>query len=183
MPLDIGVGILSAVFISHAFDLPLSASLIALGIGAALLPDIDVITALWGRWRHREITHYPIVYVPIIMAVYIFFGSAYGTMLLLGVGIHLIHDTVGIGWGISWFWPFTDRRFLFLPAAGRMKRYGLFMSWLPKDQSKINEQINIMDDALPEGWVTHYYLRPSLLGAIEYGCLLLSLIVLYFSQS
>ncbi|MDB4992469.1 MAG: hypothetical protein JWL75_714, partial [Parcubacteria group bacterium] len=76
---------------------------------------------------------------------------------------------------------FTNRRFLFLPAAGRMKRYGLFMSWLPEDQKIIAEQNKIMDAAVPDGWVTHYYFKPSILGAIEYGVLVVSLVALYFS--
>jgi membrane-bound metal-dependent hydrolase YbcI (DUF457 family) len=179
MPFDIGVGIFLAIYISHLFNEPLTLTLILLGIGAALLPDVDIMTMLWGRWRHREITHYPVVYIPIVALVYLVFGAPYGTLLVLGVLIHLLHDTVGIGWGISWLWPLTNRRFLFLPAAGRMKVFGLFMSWLPKDQQKIDEEMNARNANLKEDWITHYYLRPSLLGAIEYGMLVLSLLVLY----
>jgi hypothetical protein len=174
MPLDIGVGILLALFTAHVFAITATWHVIAFGIIAALLPDIDIITLAWGTWRHRELTHYPLVYVPLTVLVYLAFGSAYAFLFFGCVFAHLVHDTLGIGWGISWFWPFTKRRFLFLPEKGRRARYGWFMTWLPE------EQVHIIEDSSPHHWVITYYLRPSVLGAIEYGVLLIGIAALIF---
>ena len=172
MPLDIGFGILLTLLVTHLFNIQITGSLLLLGIAFALLPDIDVVTMLWGKWKHREITHYPIVYIPIVLLVYIFFGPLYATLLFVCVYAHLIHDTFGIGWGITWFWPFTHRRFLLLPESGRRKRYGWFMTWLPVEQKNIIEEPSDMH------WITKYYFRPSILGMIEYGVLGIAVIIL-----
>jgi hypothetical protein len=174
MPLDIGVGILLSLFILHTFAAALTPQLLLLSIIAALLPDIDIVTKVWGQWQHRKLTHYPAVYLPLVLIVYLLFGTSYATLLFLGVFLHLVHDTVGIGWGVSWLWPFTKRRFLFFPEKGRRKRYGWFMSWLPENQK------NIIEDQAEHNWVVAYYLRPSVLGAIEYGFLLVSILFLFF---
>ena len=165
MPFDIGVGIFISLTVSRIFGVSLTPMLILICISAALLPDIDLVTVLWGRWRHRELTHYPIVYGPLIFFIHVLAGPLYATIAFLGVFIHLIHDTVGIGWGVSWFWPLTNRRFLFFPEKGRRTRYGWFMTWLPENQYKIIEEPS------SQHWIVRYYLRPNTLGAIEYGFL------------
>ncbi len=175
MPLDIGVGIFISLFVSHIYNVGITPLLVLICIAAALLPDVDIITALWGRWQHRELTHYPAFYIPFIAATYLFSGPLYATILFLGVYLHLLHDTVGIGWGISWFWPFTTRRFLFFPERARRKRYGWFMTWLPKDQH------TIIEEPSSHHWLVTYYLKPSVLGTIEYGFLILSIISLYIA--
>jgi len=177
MPLDIGVGILISILVAHQFSIPLDPILIVLGIGASLFPDIDIITKLWGRWRHRELTHYPFAYVPVLFVVYLLVGPMYTSLLLLGVFAHLIHDTIGIGWGVSWFWPLTRRRFLFFPEKGRRRRYGWCMTWLPEERKKI------IEDPVVHNWVITYYLRPSILGAVEYGVFFIAIItlIIYFT--
>ena len=146
MPLDIGIGILLALGAAEFFGVQATPWLIAFGIAAALLPDIDIITIpLLGRWHHRTHTHFPIVYVPLFILAFLVVEPLYATIFTLGVFAHLIHDTFGIGWGIAWIWPFSKRKFLLFPAKDRRERFG---------------HIN---------WIKQYYFRPNPLAYIEYG--------------
>lgn len=154
MPLDIGVGILLSLGVAEYFGVEVTPILVLCGIAAALLPDIDIITwPLLGKWYHRTHTHFPLTYIPVAVLAFAFLPVVYATLLTLGVLAHLIHDTVGIGHGIKWCWPFSQRSFLYLQ---------------PKEP-------------VPAGrtWVSHYYLRPNLLAYVEYGVLLMSLTVLW----
>lgn len=153
MPLDIGVGILLSLGVAEYFGVEATPLFILLGIACALLPDIDIITIpLLGKWYHRTHTHFPIVYIPLAVLAFVFLAPAYAVLFTLGVYAHLIHDTIGIGHGIAWLWPFSNRKFLVLA---------------PKDPIPTNSN-----------WVRHYYFRPNLLAYIEYGVLLISLIAL-----
>jgi hypothetical protein len=179
MPLDIGVGILLSIGIAEYFSLPLTPFLLALGIFAALLPDIDIASLLWGRWRHRVATHFPLTYVPIAALVFLIAGPSYGTLFSLGVLSHFIHDTIGIGWGIAWGWPFSRRKFLLYPGSRREPIMGRFASWLPEEQSAIEAEIEERYPYRGSGsWVVDYYLRPSLVAFIEYGALAAALATL-----
>lgn len=155
MPLDIGVGILFSLGIATWFGIPLTPLLVAFGIAAALLPDIDIITKLWGPWRHRGVTHWPIIYVPLALAVWMILGAIYGTLFALAAFAHFVHDTFGIGNGVAWGAPFSQRRYLYFKARTRTNSSG--------------------------NWVTDYYFRPNPLAYIEYGVLIIAVaaLVLY----
>jgi|GEM_PF-6200054 len=155
MPLDIGVGILLALGVAEYFDIEATPLFIILGIAAALLPDIDIITApLLGKWYHRTHTHFPLTYIPLVVLAFVLLPIPFAVLFALGILAHFIHDTLGLGDGIRWFWPFSQRRFLFL---------------VPQDTGG--------------NWVQQYYFRPNPVAYIEYGTLLVSLVVLilYFT--
>lgn len=173
MPLDIGVGILLSLGVAELFHVPATWGFILLGIACALLPDIDIVTMLFGSWKHRTHTHYPITYVPIAFLIFILFGPLYGLLFTFGVYAHLIHDTIGIGWGIAWLWPFSSRKFLFFPDGARRKTLGTFATWTPEEEPAIKEQ------GSNANWVRDFYFRPNLLAYIEYGTLLVALVVLF----
>jgi hypothetical protein len=174
MPLDIGVGVLLALGVAEYFGIPASPWLIAFGIAAALLPDIDVLTILLTkRWHHRTYTHYPLLWLPMCALAFVLLPLPYATLLTLGVYAHLIHDTFGIGWwGIAWLWPFSRRRFLFFPEKERRESVGVIASWVPEEEPPVS------DAKASLGWIKHYYLRPNMLAYIEYGTLLIALAVL-----
>jgi hypothetical protein len=175
MPLDIGVGILLAIGMHEWFSMPLTPLLVAFGIGAALLPDIDVITMLYGPWKHRGLTHYPLLYVPVCFIVFLIAPLPYALLLTLGVYAHFVHDTFGIGWGIAWLQPFSGRKFLLFPSGGRTRALGTFATWLPEQEVALRLQA-YEKSKLP--WVTRYYFRPNLLAYIEYGVLSIALVTL-----
>jgi LexA-binding, inner membrane-associated putative hydrolase len=175
MPLDIGVGILIALFVGHAYSVPVDTFLIFFGILCSLLPDIDILTLLFlKKWHHRAHTHFPLLYIPISLLVFFFFGSLYGTIFTLGVYAHLIHDTFGIGWGIAWFWPFSKRKYLCFPEQRRRKIIGTFVSWLPEEETVLMKNTQVTNG----NWVRDFYFRPNLLAYIEYGVFFISILAL-----
>lgn len=177
MPLDIGVGILLSLGVAEYFGIEATPFLVAFGIACTLLPDIDVVTLPFGKWYHRTVTHYPIVYLPLAVLAYIFLDPVYATIFTLCVYAHLIHDTAGIGWwGIAWLWPFSKKRLLLFPEKERRENTGS-VAWLSKETQAIPEQVNNTK------WIKHYYLQPNPIAYIEYGTLVIALVVLvaYFT--
>ncbi len=175
MPLDIGVGILLAAGIAEVFGVPLTPVLVVFGIVAALFPDIDIVTAAFGRWRHREITHYPLLYVPVCAAAFFFLPLPYAVLLTLGIAAHFVHDTIGIGWGIAWLWPFSRRKFLLFPEQARRRVLGRVVTWLPGDEVRLR---SLQYEGASSTWVRDFYFRPNLLAYVEYGVLLVAGLVL-----
>lgn len=173
MPLDIGVGILLALGAAEVFGVEATPWLVVLGIAAMLLPDIDLLTLpLLGKWHHRTHTHFPILYVPLAILAFVFLDPLYATILTVGVYAHLVHDTFGIGWGIAWFWPFSQRKYLLFPEKGRQLPFGMLASWTPEEEEQLKEA--------PRNarWLQLYYFRPNIVAYIEYGALLVGLAAL-----
>ncbi len=174
MPLDIAMGIVLSLGVAEFFNVEVTWWFIVLGIVFALVPDIDIVP--WfsrTKYDHRSYSHYPIIYVPITALVWVFVGPIYAVLFGLATLAHVIHDTMGIGWGISWAWPFTKRRFLF-PEKGRRVRHGFFMTWLPE------AEVTMASEHHDPAWVKHYYLRPNPIAYVEYGALLFSLAILFW---
>jgi hypothetical protein len=146
MLVDIIIGLLLSAVISGvtSHTVP-SLSLIILGVIGALLPDIDFI--IWvikqrgviNEWahKHRDILHYPLLLIPAAfgMTLY-FFGQPEAWLVSLGTLAHFIHDTMGIGGGIRWLWPF-DNRFYYLEQA---KQSWKLHKWTPQEQDAIARQ-------------------------------------------
>jgi hypothetical protein len=119
MFLDIGVGILLSIFISKWFNLPLTHLFVFLGIIFSLLPDADFLYHLFKRGtkdtkdhEHRDILHYPIFFIFIGLIIYNF-SNPLGLLFIFGTLLHLLHDSIGIGWGIQWLWPISKNYFTF----------------------------------------------------------------------
>lgn len=120
MLLDIGVGILVSIGLTNLWSVSLSGWFVAAGIVFALLPDADFFIhlaagggTLKNAHRHRELLHYPLVYIPIGTAVLSLFGSAWAVLFVLCSFLHFAHDSIGIGWGIQWLWPFNKDHYEF----------------------------------------------------------------------
>jgi LexA-binding, inner membrane-associated putative hydrolase len=175
MPLDIGVGILLSLGVAAWFDVPLTPLLVLVGVGAALLPDIDIANMVWGRWKHRVATHFPLTYVPLCALLFLTLPTPYATLITLAVFAHFVHDTVGIGWGIAWAWPCSRKKYLFFPGRRREPVMGRFASWLPEEQPALEEAIEKHSPYQGTGsWVLDYYARPTPLAFIEYGTLFIA---------
>lgn len=185
MPLDIAAGIFISLFIAYLYGVTATPIMIVVGILSALLPDIDMILRFARRhsfakniperfeYDHRTLPHYPVFYIPIIFLVYVWFGSLWATLFGFGAAFHLVHDTVGIGWGVSWLWPFSTRRFLF-PEKGRRNREGFFMAWTEKEESALAVRYH------NPHWVRDFYFKPNAIAFIEWGGLILSITALFF---
>lgn len=177
MPLDVAIGIFLSLGIAEAFTIPASIHLILFGVGSSLLPDIDILPFLWQKpYNHRSWPHYPLIYIPVAIACFVFLGAAYGTLFVCGILAHFVHDTIGLGWGVAWLAPFSKRKFLLFPDGERRAAYGAFMTWLPHEEAAMAEQ-----HANPH-WIRDYYLRPNIVAYIEYGAFLgaLAMLAWYF---
>ena len=180
MFLDIGVGILLSVWTSWHFQTDFTFFLILFGIIFALLPDIDFFIELvkhgsvGGKTikEHRQLTHYPIAYIPVALFIYFLFGVEWAFLFFGAALFHFIHDSIGIGWGIKWFWPFSKRTYkLFSDKNGKFFLGGV--SW---DDKELKIAVEAHGDP---NWIKNVYFRPSLTLIIESMGLLISLIILY----
>lgn len=122
---DAGLGSLSALFVCWIFSTEPTVAHIFFGIMFAYIPDIDWVTDkhFWktgnvaayaaNPYDHREGLHKPLLWALVISAWGVLFGGVYPFIAFVAVLLHFLHDTVGTGWGMPWFWPLTKRRFKF----------------------------------------------------------------------
>jgi len=120
MLLDIGAGILAALFVGRWFYLPITASWVGAGIIFALLPDADYLLHLarggtvHNASRHRDLLHYPLVFALIAVALGHLFGGPWKYLFFFATWFHFLHDSIGIGWGVQWLYPITNDHYSFL---------------------------------------------------------------------
>jgi len=180
--LDIGAGILLAIWVSWFWQINLSLGLVLAGIVFALLPDADFFVELAKRGRvggkiigaHRELTHFPITYVPIVAIIYVLFGEQTATLFSLAVVFHLLHDGIGIGWGIKYLWPFSKKTYKFFSEKDGKISSRLVVSW---EDEELKKTVARYGDP---NWIKNIYLRPSFVSIIELLGFIASLAVLYF---
>ncbi len=181
MFLDIGVGIFLTFLTGNIFNFEPSVIHFALGVFFALLPDIDMLLlALPKEWRvrrflggHRGIVHRPIVYFALAPIVFALFGKVIGTMFVIGTFYHLFHDTVVLGWGIKWLWPFSQRSFRFFPDRDGKITNKFFITWLPKDEERM------MAEYGSPNWVKDFYLTINPISIVEYSVFIVALVSLF----
>ncbi len=169
MFLDIGIGILGAVLYTGIVDAPITPALLAVAVGFALLPDTDFIVA-WMRSRnvhainhtHRDVTHYPLLYIPVGSLAVALLGGLPTAMLFAALSLlHFIHDSIGIGWGIQWAYPFSKKFYkAFSEKDGRFS-WRLLVAWTPSEQAEVERQ------AGDPSWLRNIYLRFHPIAIIE----------------
>lgn len=180
---DIGAGILSSIFISFLFKLPLNTSFLIGGVVFALLPDLDSIFNLNKRsgaiyaHKHRDAIHYPLLYIPLGMTMISFFNSTWSVLFGLCSLIHFIHDSIGIGWGIQWLFPFSKNHYAFAylyQPKGKEKLPNKFIyNWKHTDVDALAEKYGDNE------WFGNIYLKWHPYAVIELLVFIFSLIILY----
>lgn len=180
MFLDIGAGILLSILTGIIFHIDISTLWILYGVSFALLPDIDMIsywlkTKLFNRSvdDHRSFTHYPIIYIPFVLVSYFILGLPFSVLFSLCVYFHLIHDTFWLGWGISWFWPFTERKFKFFPDKHGKISSQFLLTWTRENETELFKKFH------NPNWIRDFYFRPNIVSYVEYSVFLISLVCLY----
>jgi len=182
MFLDIGVGILSAILASALFRQDLTPAFLAAGIVFALLPDVDFVFhfASGGDFKnahkHRDFLHYPLLYVPLGMALAVFLGPAYALLFGICSAAHFLHDSIGMGWGIQWLYPFSRNHYNFFyhyePRGGEIPGKTVYV-WKHKEVDGLAGRHGDPD------WVKNVYLRFHPYAVIELAVFAASLIILY----
>lgn len=177
MVIDVGAGILLALFVAHAFNFFATPSFILLGILCTLFPDIDTLLSAIPPVRaviggHRSAVHHPFIYLLIAPVVWAVWGNAVGLLFALGVCYHLVHDTFFLGYGIKWLWPFSKKSLsMFHDKDGRITSDILI--WSPEDDARIESTYQ------SPHWIRDFYFRPSLISLTEYPVFILAIGLLY----
>ena len=162
MPFDIGIGILISVLASHIYGVSLSPQLVAISVLANLIPDLDVFVELAKRGRvggrvqghHRELSHFPLTFIPVVGAVYYFLGQFWAFIIGFNLLAHFLHDSIGMGWGIKWLWPFSKRSYkLFSNKQGSLIGSEFIVSWEPRELKEVIAKYG--DDH----WFRNFYLK------------------------
>lgn len=186
MILDIAIGLLLGSYFNTGDEM--NYLLMILAILFCLLPDIDIFYYLFKKYikkvdmiEHRSWTHFPLVYVPVYFTIlYIenIFNIKYNisTLFLLSIVWHFVHDTLFIGWGVMWGWPFSKRKYKIFPDRNGKVTGKLLLTWLPEDQ----ENIIKWSGGSIDGWLRHYYFKFNIVSALEYGVFLYTFIYIYF---
>lgn len=135
-----------AVIVSFALSkfyiINLNFYIFLLAIGFSLLPDIDLL--IWLKkhhWRidkwtheHRNTIHYPMLYLPAgYLLIWFFTNHFYALLFFFSSLIHFLHDSIGLGWGIKWLYPFSKRNYKFFTRKHLGERRRLLVSWSPEE--------------------------------------------------
>jgi hypothetical protein len=186
MILDIAIGILLGTYFNGGESI--NYLLIIMAVLFCLLPDIDIFYFLYQKYikktgiiDHRSWTHYPIVYLPIyflIMSLELFFTTSHtiSSIFALAIVWHFVHDTLFIGWGVMWGFPFSKRKYKIFPDRNGKVTSKVLLSWLPEEEADI---IKWSGGSL-DGWLRHYYFKFNIVSALEYGVFVLVLVYVYF---
>ena len=187
---DFANGIFAVLIAAYIYQIEVLYWHILLGIGCALIPDIDAISELIRRGRvsasaihlrdHRTFLHYPIFSLPLALIGIIFFGYA-GVIFGVAVLLHLMNDLYGTGWGIAIGWPWSGRHLkIFGRRVNRTKKHlKETEDWYhisPSDR-KLRLVVCWSADELPkyiqrwgyEKWIERTYLHLNWTSSIEYS--------------
>ena len=117
----IGGGLLEAsVTEKILFKEEFSVATLGIVVFLSILPDLDGMLAfLFRNWRpgykkldhHDYITHTPIFYLCISIAVWVGLGKELSFLFFLLTMTHLLLDSYGTDDGIMWLWPISKRKF------------------------------------------------------------------------
>lgn len=185
MFLDIGAGILISFFIGNLWTVPMTGAWIGAGIFFASLPDADYLIHLMqgnssrNAHRHRDLFHYPMLFIPIGVLLLYPFSVAWAVLFGLCALAHFLHDSIGIGWGVQWLWPFRDEHYGFFyhvqPPRYRKAKLPrkLLYVW---EHGKIDEINARYGD---EEWVRNIYLHWHPYAIVEFVVFLVALAILF----
>ncbi|NTW46340.1 MAG: hypothetical protein HGB18_04815 [Candidatus Moranbacteria bacterium] len=185
MFLDIGIGILSSIGVSAAFGIPLSFGTVTAGILLSLGPDLDYLYHIFRRghgendFEHRNLLHLPLLYLPIGTAVAFLLAGPMPAVLFLVTSLaHFVHDSIGIGWGVRWLYPFSKDNIAFLYLYSQRIRQGLRQPVFVFDAESLARTVREHGDA---DWKRNIYGKLHPIAIVEYSVFVLSLVILLFA--
>jgi membrane-bound metal-dependent hydrolase YbcI (DUF457 family) len=175
MPLDIGVGILLSIFMSRLFHIPLSPIFISTGILFTLLPDLDFLVAFKKNLgakshEHRDVLHYPLLFVPIGTALMFLVDYRLSILFAFASFLHFLHDSIGVGWGIQWLYPFSRNHYAFLYQYDSPQKF--IYIWTPEEVVQLSSQFG------DPHWIKNIYFKLHPYAIIEFAAFAFSIIML-----
>jgi len=178
---DIGVGILLSIGLGKLLGVQLTALWIAMGALFSLVPDLDFLFhlrkggSIKNAHEHRNYWHYPLLFIPIGTFVTALLDWRYAVLFLMATLLHFIHDSIGIGWGVQWLFPFSSNHFAFFyhyePSDKKLPRKNLYL-WRHDEIETLSKEHG------DEHWVRNTYFKLHPYGLIEYAVFVISVVLL-----
>ncbi len=180
MLLDIGLGIIIPIALSKIGGFELSNSYVFFGIIFSILPDMDLIIYEFIKKinknnkirRHRDIGHYPIFYIILGGILFYFINKKLLLLFVICSLLHFIHDSIGIGWGIKWFFPFKKNSYQIFYNINKNNDGSLIYSYKPEELDYISEKYGYPN------WIRDIYLKFHLYSLVELAVFIISIILL-----
>lgn len=183
MFLDLGAGIIIAILTSHFANVELSFTLVFFSVFFTIIPDMDFLYFYPKRHdtkydhKHRDIIHYPLLYLPMGTILFWFLlGEIWALVFFAASFFHFFHDSIGIGWGIKWLYPFSKNNYSFLYLYSRKIKKGLRRPIFVFTEKKLPDMVREHGD--PD-WVRNIYYKWHPIAIFEFGGFVFSLILLY----
>lgn len=184
MLLDIGFGILGAMAYAAAQAAALDLRLILISIAFALLPDLDFIFQGLRRGgfsevdaTHRDLIHNPIIYVLAGSALVALWDIGFVPLFTILSLLHFLHDSVGIGWGVRWFYPFSKRYYKFFSEYDGSWSWNFLTSWTADHFAELEEGRKKRWNG--KKWFEIIYFRPHPINIIELAVFLAAVVALW----
>jgi LexA-binding, inner membrane-associated putative hydrolase len=182
MLLDIGVGILASIFLSHLFGAAVSPLFLSAGVLFSLLPDLDFLLTFNKNvtakaHEHRDLLHYPLLFIPVGATILFFFDHRLAALFIVTTFLHFLHDSIGLGWGVPWLYPFSRNHYAFF------YQYDIARNTLPQkkfyawSETEVNRLASQYGD---KHWIKNIYLKFHPYAVIEALIFILALFVLFF---
>jgi hypothetical protein len=181
MLLDIGAGILFSLFFSRVFGIALYPFFLAGGVFFSLLPDLDFLLN-WKKGftakghEHRNLLHYPLLFISLGSIILLFFDYRWAILFAVTTFFHFVHDSIGIGWGVRWPYPFSKNYYAFFYHHDLSKdstHPKIFYSWSSVEVERLAGEYG------DEHWFRNIYLKFSPFAIVEYLVFIFALIMLF----
>lgn len=179
---DVGLGILTIVYVSHQYAQ--NGLEVFLFLPFIFLPDLDAVGEIQRKghvgasslnpYDHRDLLHKPLPWLLVAWGG-VLINEFYGVLIFWLILVHFLHDSVLTGWGVSWLWPISNDRIKLF------SNYRNENSCAPRDLFRIFRRHKLQGLIMQYGddrWISHLYLRPTVVSIVEYGTFLISIVAL-----
>jgi hypothetical protein len=184
---DFANGIFATIIAGYATGTEVVWWHFVIGIGFAMSPDIDAIPELLRRGKvaasrehesdHRELLHYPIVFVVAGVLVFVYYPF-WGALFLSATLFHFLNDLYGTGWGVSLFWPLTKDRFKLFTDSENIFSFTFRHAIRRIPHKDLAKEIH---DHGMEDWIDEFYLKANPVSIVEYLVFAFALILLFYT--
>ena len=186
MLLDFALGIFSAIFLGWMFNFNPGFWYFFAGSLMTILPDSDFVFYFFKRRKdkdkkndhdHRDFIHYPLIYLPIgSLIFYLLGGEKWAMLFFLCSFLHFLHDSIALGWGIKWLYPFSKNNFAFFYLYSRKERRGLRKLMFSFNKEKLAHYVAEHGD---DDWIKNIYYNWHPIAIVEFLIFILSLVVIF----
>ncbi|MFH1175196.1 MAG: metal-dependent hydrolase [bacterium] len=181
---DFGLGIIAVIISTFLFKIQPTVWMFLFSIFFCVAPDIDFICYFSKRGdkkydhEHRNLIHYPLIYLSLGYLLFlVFFGRIWAFIFILSSFFHFAHDSIGIGWGVKWLYPFSNNNFAFFYLYSKKIKKGLrkiIFCFSDEEQKEISKMHGDSD------WVNNIYYKWHIIAKIEFIIFIVAIFMLIF---